>query len=323
MASGGARTLRTMVRAYVAGGAFLLAVLVGLSVVAVHTIEEAAATEAGGRRRCAWPTSCGRRRTTSPAWPAPTPSPATAATRAGSTRSSPSGTARARRPEHYDGIYWDVVTATGTRPTRFGPAIAYDTLAAETGFSAEELALLQEARNRSDGLAGFETEAFATLEAGEGTPDEQAARQRAIDLLNGEGYHRAKAEIMEPIGRVFELVDARTRQETADASATARRYSLAAVSAAVVLLLRHGGGGDRHPAGRPRPHRRPRRGHRAHRRRRPRRPRPPGRGAGDRRPRRPLQHHDPGRGPARPPSWPGPRTRRRRPAAPRAPSWPP
>ena len=42
---------------------------------------------------------------------------------------------------------------------------------------------------------------------------------------------------MEPIGRVFELVDARTGHETAAASATARRYSLAAVSAAVVLLL--------------------------------------------------------------------------------------
>src|SRR5205085_10725600 len=68
------------------------------------------------------------------------------------------------------------------------------------------------------------------------TPGEQAARQHAIDLLNGEGYHQAKAEIMKPIGQVFDLVDARTRQETADASATARRYSLAAVSAAVVLL---------------------------------------------------------------------------------------
>ena len=226
-----------MVRAYVAGGAFLLAILVGLSVVAVHTIEEAAATES--RRSTSLRLADELRQTSDDL------------TRMARTYAV-TGDSRykgwfdeilairdgsARRPEHYDGIYWDVVTATGTRPTRFGPAIAYDSLAAEMGFSTEELALLQEARNRSDGLAAFETEAFATLDAGEGTPDEQAARQRAIDLLNGEGYHQAKAEIMEPIGRVFELVDARTRHETAAASATARRYSLAAVSAAVVLLL--------------------------------------------------------------------------------------
>lgn len=226
-----------MVRAYVVGGAFLLAVLVGLSVVAVHTIEEAAATES--RRSTSLRLADELRQTSDDLTRMARTYAVTGDSRYkgwfDEILAIRDGTSR--RPEHYDGIYWDVVTATGTRPTRFGPAIAYDTLAAETGFSPEELALLQEARNRSDGLAGFETEAFATLDAGEGTPDEQAARRRAVDLLNGEGYHRAKAEIMEPIGRVFELVDARTRQETADASATARRYSLAAVSAAVVLLF--------------------------------------------------------------------------------------
>ncbi len=226
-----------MVRAYVAGGACLLALLVGLSVVAVHTIEEAAATE--GRRSASLRLADELRQTSDDLTRMARTYAVTGDSRYkgwfDEILAIRDGTAR--RPQRYDGIYWDVVTATGTRPTRFGPAVAYNTLAAEMGFSAEELALLQEARNRSDGLAVFETEAFATLEAGEGTPDERAARQRAIDLLNGEGYHQAKAEIMEPIGRVFELVDARTRQETADASATARRYSLAAVSTAVVLLF--------------------------------------------------------------------------------------
>ncbi|HEX7276949.1 MAG TPA: ATP-binding protein, partial [Acidimicrobiales bacterium] len=237
MAPGGARTLRTMVRAYLAGGAFLLAALVGLTVAAVSTIQKA--VDAESRRATSLRLADELRQTSDDL---------TRLARIYAVTGDPRYKAwfdeilairdgRSSRPENYDRIYWDVVTATGLRPSRFGPAVAYDVLAVRMGFSAEELALLQEARSRSDGLAVFESEAFATLEAGEGTPDEQAARQKAIDLLNGEGYHRAKAEIMEPIGRVFELVDARTGQETADASAAARRYSLAAVSTAVVLLF--------------------------------------------------------------------------------------
>ncbi|MEA2828938.1 MAG: two-component system, sensor histidine kinase [Actinomycetota bacterium] len=226
-----------MVRAYVAGGAFLLAILVGLSVVAVHTIERAASTES--RRSTSLRLADELRQTSDDLTRMARTYAVTGDSRykAWFDEILAIRDGRSWRPEHYDGIYWDFVTANGTRPTKFGPAIAFDVLAAQTGFSRQELALLQEARDKSDGLAVFESEAFATLEAGEGTADEQAARQHAIDLLNGDGYHRAKAEIMEPIGQVFDLVDARTRQETASASATARRYSLAAVSAAVVLLL--------------------------------------------------------------------------------------
>ena len=55
-------------------------------------------------------------------------------------------------------------------------------------------------------------------------------------LLWGQGYLDAKERIMEPIGEVVALVDTRTKQETADAVAAARRYSEGAVAIGVMLL---------------------------------------------------------------------------------------
>ena len=137
----------------------------------------------------------------------------------------------APRPEGYDGIYWDVVTDTGTRPTPSGPPAAFATLAAKAGFTPRELGLLATAKARSDALATVEQQAFA-LVASAGT----ANRQKAIELLFDASYLRAKDEIMQPIGQVLTLVDTRTARETARATDQARTWSAAAIMAALLLL---------------------------------------------------------------------------------------
>jgi len=148
----------------------------------------------------------------------------------------------APRPEGYDQIYWDYVTDTGVRPTPFGPPVSFATLAARAGFSAEELRLLASAKSRSDALARIEEQAFAVVQAGattHGTAQGTApgpAHDRASALVYGGDYLHAKAQIMEPIGQVFTLVDDRTGRETALASDRARDWSIGAIAVALLLL---------------------------------------------------------------------------------------
>ena len=140
----------------------------------------------------------------------------------------------APRPEGYEQIYWDYVTDTGARPTPFGPPVSFATLAARAGFSAEELRLLASAKSRSDALARIEEQAFAMVQAGGSAPG--AAHDRATALLYGADYLHAKAQIMDPIGQVFTLVDDRTGRETALASDRARDWSIGAIAVALLLL---------------------------------------------------------------------------------------
>ena len=134
----------------------------------------------------------------------------------------------AARPVDYDGIYWDVVSDTGVRPTPSGPPAAFPALAARAGFDPQELDLLASAQARSDALARLEEEAFTSVGAGD--------TARATAMLYGPTYLHAKAEIMEPIGRVLTLVDNRTARETAQAAGRARAWSAAAIAVALLLL---------------------------------------------------------------------------------------
>ena len=134
----------------------------------------------------------------------------------------------APRPEGYDQIYWDVVTDTGVRPTPFGPPVSFATLAAQAGFTPDELTLLATARARSDALARLEEQAFALVG--------QGGRDRATAMVYGADYLHAKDRIMEPIGQVFTLVDDRTARESAQAGGRARAWSIGAVVVALLLL---------------------------------------------------------------------------------------
>lgn len=141
---------------------------------------------------------------------------------------------RAPRPVDYDGIYWDTVTDTGQRPTPFGPAVPFATLAARAGFDRQELALLATAQARSDALAQREERAFTLVAAGAATPP--ADRTQATAMLNDAVYLHAKAEIMQPIGQVLTLVDTRTATDTAQAADRGRAWSASAIAVALLLL---------------------------------------------------------------------------------------
>ncbi len=132
------------------------------------------------------------------------------------------------RPLGYEGIYWDFRVADRADPDTAGRKIALEELMRGLGFSDAEFAKLHEAQQNSDALVRLEQVAmnaakgrFADAEGRftiERIPDMEMARQ----IMHGDAYHAAKAQIMEPIAAFFELLDTRTAAEVRAAQVAAR-----------------------------------------------------------------------------------------------------
>ena len=133
----------------------------------------------------------------------------------------------APRPLDYHLVYWDLVTAGGERPRTAGEAVALHTLMEEAGVTEAELALLTGAEDESNRLTGLESRAFEAVRAG----DAAAAQQ----LLHSADYHQAKAQIMLPLLRFCQALDARTAAEVA--SLLERKRDLNRYMLSVVVLL--------------------------------------------------------------------------------------
>ena len=151
---------------------------------------------------------------------------------------------RPEGPEGIDGIHWDIVAAGETPDAPPGRAMSLDERMRELGFSAEEFARLAEARDRSDALVKLEERAmnavrglFPDASGGytvRGEPDAELARS----LMHGPEYHRAKADIMRPIGEFFTQLERRTAAEVAAANGEAmRRARLLSILVAAAALL--------------------------------------------------------------------------------------
>ena len=67
---------------------------------------------------------------------------------------------RRPRPVDYQNIYWDLVTADDQRPRPFGPAVAFLERISAAGFTDAEVALLMQAKARSDAQAEIEKTAM-------------------------------------------------------------------------------------------------------------------------------------------------------------------
>lgn len=96
-------------------------------------------------------------------------------------------------------------------------------------FAPEELALLAAAKNESDKLVGLENSAMDLRAQGD--------IAGATALLHDAAYHRAKADIMRPIGAVNDSVDRRTRLLVEETALDANLARCAFMFSAVVLVL--------------------------------------------------------------------------------------
>ena len=116
----------------------------------------------------------------------------------------------APRPEQYHEIpWWDIVLATGERPTAPGETKALRALFTEIGLGDAELALLAEAEDQSNALTKLEYEVLdavaAELEDAGGVYTLEGEALDNMLRLYGEEYHSAKERVMRPL---FALLDA-------------------------------------------------------------------------------------------------------------------
>lgn len=141
----------------------------------------------------------------------------------------------APRPADYDSVYWDLVLPGREAAGPAQPGMALLERMRKAGFSAEELQLLEEAKKRADILAGLEEQAMGMVDTrGSTQPLSQDEWRQALDLIHGERYRQANAEIMAPIRQLRRLVDARLDAERAEMQ---RRVDIASVVALVALGL--------------------------------------------------------------------------------------
>ncbi|PID76442.1 MAG: hypothetical protein CSB24_06625 [Deltaproteobacteria bacterium] len=127
------------------------------------------------------------------------------------------------RPEAYDNIYWDFVFANHAKPRKdSGVAIAINKLAEEAGLTAEEMGYIEDSTTKSQNLAQLEIQAFNALKGrfedvdGNYARIDMPDRQMAVSLLFGPEYFQYKAEIMEPLAKLYNSVQARTSKALAD-----------------------------------------------------------------------------------------------------------
>jgi signal transduction histidine kinase/CheY-like chemotaxis protein/HPt (histidine-containing phosphotransfer) domain-containing protein len=152
------------------------------------------------------------------------------------------------RPINYTVTYWDQVLGSGKRPSAYGPPQSFNLMLDSLNLTSEESTLLAQAAGRSNALVSLEEQAFNARKGlykdseGHYVVPGKPNPALAINLLCGDQYLRAKAEIMHPIQKFMNMVDERTEKENRD---LAQNYEwwinaeliLAAVSAVMVMIL--------------------------------------------------------------------------------------
>ncbi|MFO1388501.1 PAS domain S-box protein [Cellvibrio sp.] len=142
------------------------------------------------------------------------------------------------RPKGYHNNYWHVALANGSfKPSFNGRKVSLLELMRESGASDMELRLLNEAKTNSDTLNSLESQVIDMV-ANNATisPTEQS---KALDILHGEAYDRAKANIIIPIDNFYNLVETRTLRELEESKRTAYLMRLLVISlaASVAAIL--------------------------------------------------------------------------------------
>ncbi|WP_336752721.1 methyl-accepting chemotaxis protein [Aeromonas hydrophila] len=140
------------------------------------------------------------------------------------------------RPQGYNRIYWDFVAANGQNPRPDSQVRrGLIDLMKETGFTEEELAKLNEAKNNSDALVNTEVAAFKLVQQTDG--DLVANQQKAIAMMHDKAYHQNKGRIMSPIDDFYVLMEHRTQQAVDDAASQSAMLRYLFIALGLVLMF--------------------------------------------------------------------------------------
>ncbi|MBL0572614.1 methyl-accepting chemotaxis protein [Aeromonas hydrophila] len=140
------------------------------------------------------------------------------------------------RPQGYNRIYWDFVAANGQNPRPDSQVRrGLIDLMKDTGFTEEELAKLNEAKNNSDALVNTEVAAFKLVQQTDG--DLAANQQKAIAMMHDKAYHQNKGRIMSPIDDFYVLMEHRTQQAVDDATSQSAMLRYLFIALGLVLMF--------------------------------------------------------------------------------------
>jgi signal transduction histidine kinase/ActR/RegA family two-component response regulator len=151
---------------------------------------------------------------------------------------------RKPRPLNSERAYWDFLTLKnpeGASPE--GKPVSLVALMQKAGFTEEEMALLNEAKTRSDKLVSLEEKAFHAMKGeftdGRGgfTVKGEPDQKQALSIVFGEEYHRAKMNIMKPINDFFRIIDQRTMKNVQAAMEKAGMYRTAMAVFFCLMIL--------------------------------------------------------------------------------------
>ena len=102
-----------------------------------------------------------------------------------------------------------VLANTQSPPIENGQTVALLDLMRQSGFTAEELGKLMEAKVNSDRLAALGFEAMKLVDSSR--LNTAVNRERANLMLHSDEYYQGKAKVMKPINEVHVLMEKRTR----------------------------------------------------------------------------------------------------------------
>ncbi|MCP1265640.1 methyl-accepting chemotaxis protein [Aeromonas hydrophila] len=140
------------------------------------------------------------------------------------------------RPQGYNRIYWDFVATNGQNPRPDSQVRrGLIDLMKDTGFTKEELAKLNEAKNNSDALVNTEVAAFKLVQQTDG--DLAANQQKAIAMMHDKAYHQNKGRIMSPIDDFYVLMEHRTQQAVDDATSQSAMLRYLFIALGLVLMF--------------------------------------------------------------------------------------
>ena len=114
-------------------------------------------------------------------------------------------------PLDYDEVYWDLVDLKDKRPRAFSKKkIPLYKKFEELSLSRQERLKFFEAKKNSDELTKLE---YAAMKLIETNSNKDANFRKALNLLYGEQYHKAKAKIMKPISEFDTMLEKRLNNQ--------------------------------------------------------------------------------------------------------------
>ncbi|MFG6448752.1 diguanylate cyclase domain-containing protein [Roseateles sp. BYS180W] len=142
----------------------------------------------------------------------------------------------------YDATYWDRMAVAGASAPLvvMVPASAPQSLMQrmhDVGLDAEEARLLSTSHQRSEALIALEEEAMGLVDKADADAGSDSPWRRAVDLLHGEQYRHAKAQIMQPLSDLRQRLQSRSALQWQAAEAQLSRAIWMAAVALVLLAL--------------------------------------------------------------------------------------